>query len=170
MVVNDLSYPEHPPLVVVLLDLAFDIFIYVRVRNQVDAYLVEDSSHFFIAAKEIAEYACTPEVYNVSGFVDEWIEEGYVRRDSIVIFKIRTHLVSYQVEELGSGWVIHYYWRQTKGSAIEFPIFLGEGYVSQASIVAGLQINSYCFKLLHVAKWILIFLVRVIFRTCGSAA
>ena len=56
MVVNDLSYPEHSPLVVVLLDSAFDTFIYFKVRNQVSAYLIADLSHFIITAKEIVHY------------------------------------------------------------------------------------------------------------------
>ena len=60
MVLIELSHPSHPLVLVVLLNLKSDIAIYLGVGHQVGAYLVEEFSHFFIAAKAVVEYPCFP--------------------------------------------------------------------------------------------------------------
>lgn len=60
MVVNDLSYPGLPLSVVALLNLLFDIAICFGVRHQVSGYVIEETGHFFVATKEVVEYAGVP--------------------------------------------------------------------------------------------------------------
>jgi hypothetical protein len=152
MVVNGLSYPGLPLVVVALLNLPFDIGICFGIRHQVGGYLIEELRHFFVAAKEVVEYLRFPQLLHVVGMINECIEEAYVRGDAEVIVEIRTPLIGYQVQELGPRRIIHCYLRKIKVSRVETTeSVIIKRYVCQGISFTRLQLDSCCSEFLHVA-------------------